>query len=142
MTQPPSPAPVPPYKILIVEDDPILRALLKDYLEEEKGTYQVLVAPSAKSAFDQLETVRPDLVILDLVLPDRSGYEIAEQIRRDPRTAEVPVLAVSARLQPSHRAQAEEAGATAFLGKPVTKRDLMRQLRVLLPGSPLEVTKS
>ncbi|HEY8208961.1 MAG TPA: response regulator, partial [Myxococcaceae bacterium] len=108
---------------------------------EEGETYKVLIASSARGAFDHLASVKPDLVILDLVLPDRSGYEIAEHIRQDPRTQEVPVLAVSARLQPSHRAQAEEAGATAFLGKPVTKRDLMRQLRVLL-GSPLEVTKS
>lgn len=140
MSRPPPPV-ADQYTILVVEDDPILRALLKEYLEEEK-IFQVLVAPSARSAFDQLATVRPDLVILDLVLPDRSGYEVAEHIRQDARTQDVPVLAVSARLQPSHRAQAEEAGATAFLGKPVTKRDLMKHLRALLPGSPLEVTKS
>jgi twitching motility two-component system response regulator PilH len=140
MSKPPSPA-SEKYTILVVEDDPILRAQVKDYLEEE-GSYVVLLAPSARSAFDQLATTRPDLVILDLVLPDRSGYEVAEHIRQDPRTQDVPVLAVSARLQPSHRAQAEEAGATAFLGKPVTKRELLRQLRALLPGSPLEVTKS
>jgi len=89
----------PLFTVLIVEDDPILRALMTDDLQEH-GSFKVLVAASARAAFDQLATVTPDLVILDLVLPDRSGYEVAEHIRREPRTREVPVLAVSARLLP------------------------------------------
>jgi DNA-binding response OmpR family regulator len=131
---PPSPT------ILLVEDDPILRSQIKDHLEESR--FKVLIAASARAAYDQLATLKPDLVILDLVLPDSSGYEVCEHIRRDPKTKDVPVLVVSARLLPSHRAQAEEAGATAFLPKPYQRRELMRQLRALLPHSPLEITKS
>jgi DNA-binding response OmpR family regulator len=130
----------PPPTILLVEDDPILRALVKDHLEE--SSFTVVLAPSARAAYDTLATLTPDLVILDLVLPDSSGYEVCEHIRRDPKTKDVPVLVVSARLLPSHRAQAEEAGATAFLPKPYQRRELMKQLRALLPHSPLEITKS
>lgn len=126
--------------ILLVEDDPILRAQIKEHLEE--STFRVLIAASARAAYDQLASVTPDLVILDLVLPDSSGYEVCEHIRNDPKTRDVPVLVVSARLLPSNRAQAEEAGATAFLPKPYQRRELMKQLRALLPHSPLEITKS
>jgi len=126
--------------ILLVEDDPILRAMIKDHLEE--SAFKVLIAASSRAAYDHLASVTPDLVILDLVLPDSSGYEVCEHIRRDPKTKDVPVLVVSARLLPSHRAQAEEAGATAFLPKPYQRRELMKQLRALLPHSPLEITKS
>jgi CheY-like chemotaxis protein len=127
--------------ILVVEDDPILRSVIKEHLEEV-GTFKVLEAPSAAGALAQLASVRPDLVILDLVLPDRSGYEVCEHIRNEPRTSDVPVLVVSARLLPSHRAQAEEAGASAFMPKPYAKRELLKHLRALLPGPPEAVTKS
>jgi len=126
--------------ILVVEDDPILRAQIKEHLEE--SAFKVLTAANARGAYDQLASATPDLVILDLVLPDSSGYEVCEHIRRDPKTKDVPVLVVSARLLPSHRAQAEEAGATAFLPKPYQRRELMKQLRALLPHSPLEITRS
>jgi DNA-binding response OmpR family regulator len=138
MTKPTDLPPLP--TILLVEDDPILRAQIKEHLEESR--FNVVVAASARAAYDALATIKPDLVILDLVLPDSSGYEVCEHIRRDPKTQEVPVLVVSARLLPSHRAQAEEAGATAFLPKPYQRRELMKQLRALLPHSPLEITKS
>jgi len=127
--------------ILVVEDDPVLRALIKEHLEDA-GTYRVLEAPSAASALEQLGSLRPDLVILDLVLPDRSGYEVCEHIRNEPRTRDVPVLVVSARLLPSHRAQAEEAGASAFMPKPYAKRELLKHLKALLPGPTKAVTKS
>jgi DNA-binding response OmpR family regulator len=123
--------------ILVVEDDPILRSQIKDHLEDE-GQFKVLEAPSARSAYDQLAAVKPDLVVLDLVLPDSSGYEVCEHIRKEPRTSDVPVLVVSARLLPSHRAQAEEAGATAFMPKPYAKRELLKHLKALLPGPEQE----
>jgi len=138
MTNPTDPPAKP--TILVVEDDPILRAQIKDHLEE--SAFKVLTAANARGAYDQLASATPDLVILDLVLPDSSGYEVCEHIRRDPKTKDVPVLVVSARLLPSHRAQAEEAGATAFLPKPYQRRELMKQLRALLPHSPLEITRS
>lgn len=138
MTRKTAPAPqLQQRTILVVEDDPILRAQIKEHLEGE-GPFTVLEAPSARSAYDHLAATRPDLVVLDLVLPDSSGYEVCEHIRNQPRTSDVPVLVVSARLLPSHRAQAEEAGATAFLAKPYAKRELLKHLKALLPGPEQE----
>ncbi|HVE86489.1 MAG TPA: response regulator [Myxococcales bacterium] len=130
----------PKQTVLVVEDDPILRSQLQEWLEEE-GRFNVILAPSARGALDQLAATRPDLVVLDLVLPDRSGYEVCEHIRKEPRTREVPVLAVSARQTPSHRAQAEEAGASLYMAKPLAKRELLKNVRALLPGAGEEGRK-
>jgi CheY-like chemotaxis protein len=103
---------------LVVEDDPEIRKLLRKYLE--KLGFSVEEAGTAKTAFAALEKMEPPQIIcLDLMLPDTSGYTLCERIRATPRLAEVPVLIVSARSMPPDRALAEEVGATAYLIKPI-----------------------
>ncbi|HEX4385563.1 MAG TPA: response regulator [Myxococcales bacterium] len=103
---------------LVVEDDPEIRKLLRKYLE--KLGFSVEEAATGKSALAMLETVEvPNIVCLDLMLPDSSGYTICERIRALPRLSEVPVLIISARSMPPDRALAEEVGATAYLIKPI-----------------------
>jgi two-component system chemotaxis response regulator CheY len=119
------------YTVLVVEDDPIQMATVREFLEE--SSIRVVEASSGRTAIARLQTERPDLIILDLILPDVSGYEVCEFIRRNPGTRDVPVLVVSVRLVPNVRAQAEEAGATAFLSKPFTKKALLKLVQPLLP---------
>ncbi len=107
---------------LLVEDAPLFRRVLGDYLRR-LGFTDIREAPSGNAALAALEQYRPDLVCLDLVLPDVSGYDLCEFIRGTERLADVPVLMVSARHSPADRAHAEEAGATGFLPKPFSQED-------------------
>jgi two-component system chemotaxis response regulator CheY len=79
--------------------------------------------------------LRPDLICLDLVLPESSGYEVCEFIRRSPEHRGTPVLIMSGRSYPADRAHAAEAGADAFIAKPFTEDDLRRRIERLLDSN-------
>lgn len=102
---------------LVVEDDLKVLKLVARYCEQLGMT--VREAMSAKAAALELEQLTPDLVCLDLILPESSGYAICEKIRSTPRLANVPVLVISGRSSPVDRAAAEEAGANDYLVKPL-----------------------
>ena len=119
--------------VLVVEDDPLLRVGIVELLQG-MGFIAVEAADGA-SAMARLASVRPDLVCLDLILPEASGYEVCEFIRRSPDHRETPVLIMSGRSYPMDRAQAAEAGADAFLAKPFSAEDLRRRIERLLEAS-------
>lgn len=116
---------------LLVEDAPLFRRVLGDYLRR-LGFTDIREAPSGRAALQALEAYRPDLVCLDLVLPDVSGYDLCEFIRGTERLADVPVLMVSARHSPADRAHAEEAGATGFLPKPFSQEEFEQHVHRVL----------
>jgi len=111
-------------RALVVEDHPDARALVRTYLLS-MGVEVVDVA-EGRSAIRQLELSPPDLVCLDLMLPEMSGFEVCEFMRAHPALREVPILIMSARAKPMDRAFAEEVGATAYLVKPFKKSDFNR----------------
>ena len=111
-------------RALVVEDHPVARALVRTYLLS-MGVEVVDVA-EGRSAIRQLELSPPDLVCLDLMLPELSGFEVCEFMRAHPALREVPILIMSARAKPMDRAFAEEVGATAYLVKPFKKIDFSR----------------
>ena len=111
-------------RALVVEDHPDARALVRTYLLG-MGVEVVDVA-EGRSAIRQLESSPPDLVCLDLMLPELSGFEVCEFMRAHPALREVPILIMSARAKPMDRAFAEEVGATAYLVKPFKKSDFNR----------------
>ncbi|HUJ25671.1 MAG TPA: response regulator [Myxococcales bacterium] len=105
-------------RVLVVEDDPEIRKLLRKYLD--KLGLDVSEAGTGKSALAMLDgEEKYSLVCLDLMLPESSGYAICEHIRRTPNLRELPVLVISARSMPPDRALAEEVGANAYLIKPI-----------------------
>jgi two-component system chemotaxis response regulator CheY len=120
-----------PRSALLVEDAPLFRRMMSDYLRQ-LGFTDIREAPSGNAAIQALEKHRPDLVCLDLVLPDVSGYDLCEFIRGTESLAKVPVLMVSARNLPADRAHAEEAGATGFLAKPFSQEDFNRHVQQVL----------
>ncbi|WIG94012.1 exopolysaccharide biosynthesis response regulator EpsW [Myxococcus sp. SDU36] len=123
------------HTVLLVEDAPFFRKMLGDYLRD-MGFKEVVELPSGRAALKHLETAaRPDLVCLDLTLPDISGYDLCEHIRRTPLMADVPVLVVSARDLPEDKAHAEEAGADGYLGKPFTQEEFTRRVQSLLKST-------
>ena len=101
---------------LLVEDDPALRGLVKRHLESMG--MQVTEAAEGRSAILHVAVHKPDLVVLDLMLPELSGYEVCTFMRGEARLKEVPILIMSARGLPQDRAYAEQVGASIYLVKP------------------------
>jgi CheY-like chemotaxis protein len=121
--------------VLVVEDSPMFRRMLSDMLQS-LGYTRVLEAFSGNAAKELLAEQTPDLVCLDLTLPDISGYEVCEHIRATPGLQDVPVLMISARTQTMDRAQAEEAGASGYLIKPFTPEELRQQVERVMAARP------
>jgi CheY-like chemotaxis protein len=119
--------------VLIVEDDPETASIFRQMLEL-RG-YQVEVAHGSAQAMLKLSRRLPDLVLLDVMMPDVSGLEVVRYLRRDPQTAHLPVVIVSAKAQSEDIAEGLEAGATAYLTKPISMEQLIRHVADALSSS-------
>lgn len=119
-----------PAKILVVDDTPRNVKLIADLLTV-KG-YSVVTAGSGQEALALVDAEKPDLVLLDVVMPEMSGYEVCRQIRENPATKILPVVMVTA-LDPSEeRIKGIEAGADEFLTKPINQAELLARVKSLL----------
>ncbi|MFP4544953.1 MAG: PAS domain S-box protein [Candidatus Kapaibacterium sp.] len=115
-------------KILIVDDVELNRQLVKSYLEDHN--LDLREAAGGVQAIEKLRSERFDLVILDLKMPEVSGYDVLAFMKANPGTAELPVIAMTASVLPSER---EKAGIfSAFLSKPLKKQDLINELKKFL----------
>jgi len=122
--------PGPPSKVLVVDDDPEIVTFLSTLLELEG--IESSVATSAAAALEQLQQGPPDLVLLDIAMPDRDGIDLCKELKSDPRTAEVPVFVVSARPGKDVVERALAAGAEEFIRKPFENAELTSRIRVRL----------
>jgi adenylate cyclase len=119
-----------PAKILVVDDTPKNVKLLADLLSV-KG-YGVITAASGREGLDLVDSEKPDLVLLDVVMPEMSGYEVCRKIRENPATRILPVVMVTA-LDPSEeRIKGLDAGADDFLAKPINRAELLARVQSLL----------
>ena len=125
--------------ILVVEDNPITRKLVRVTLSAEG--YTVLEAPDGGTARELLHAGTPDLVLLDLVLPDTSGFHLLREIRALPDGADIPVLAFTGFLPRDEEARAAAAGFTEFLVKPVEPSRLVRTIRAYVGTAPASVER-
>ncbi len=119
-----------PAKILVVDDTPQNVKLLADLLTV-KG-YAVVTAASGREALELVDKEQPDLVLLDVVMPGMSGYEVCRQIRDNPLTAILPVVMVTALDPTEERIKGLDAGADDFLTKPINQAELLARVRSLL----------
>jgi len=109
-------------KILICDDEDVLRALVRAILE--RGDYEVVEARDGNEAVELAIAERPHLVLLDMMMPGRTGVEVLEHLRSDPSLSAIPVIMLTARTQENDRAAANDAGATLFLPKPFSPSEL------------------
>jgi CheY-like chemotaxis protein len=103
-------------RVLVVDDDPVILRLLQLNLELEG--HEVLTAVDGHDALDQVAKLDPDLVLLDVMMPHLDGFEVCEQLRADPATADVPVVFLSAKAQSADVTRGTEVGGTAYVTKP------------------------
>jgi CheY-like chemotaxis protein len=111
-----------PKKVLIVEDEPSAADVFEEMMRF--SGYQVVKIHNSSVAMSVIRTELPDAILLDVMMPDISGIEVLRYIRREPSLKHIPVVIVSARALPSDIRAGMEAGATAYLTKPVGFQDL------------------
>lgn len=116
--------------VLIVEDEIDLVRLIQYNLEKEGFT--VHSALDGKAAMAQLNAIQPNLVILDLMLPDMSGIQICRAIKQNPKTKKLPVMMLTARSSESDRVGGFEAGAEDYVIKPFSPKELVLRVKALL----------
>jgi DNA-binding response OmpR family regulator len=117
-------------RILVAEDDPITRRFVASLLEE-RG-YEVLVAEDGEHAVAIASAARPDLIVSDLVMPYRDGYEVLRAIRNDENLSRIPVLILSMRDKEEDIVRGFEQGADEYVVKPFNARELVARVRRLL----------
>ena len=115
------------HSLLLVDDEPRIRRVLRLALEDEG--YQVAEAANGYDALAALRRVQPDVVLLDLMLPDRDGFTVCREIRR---TSDVPVIMVTARTDSHDVVAGLEAGADDYVTKPLVAKELSARIRALL----------
>jgi two-component system sensor histidine kinase/response regulator len=115
------------YKILVVDDVAANVLLLKVLLTNEK--FQIVTARNGREALEQVKAENPDLILLDVMMPEMSGFEVAEHLRSNPETEDVPIIFLTALNGSSDVVKAFHSGANDFISKPFNKEELMIRVR-------------
>lgn len=123
-------------RILLVEDEPNMMELLK-YRLEEKG-YTIITASDGYAALNQVRTAKPDLVILDLMLPKIDGYTICRLLKFNDELRTIPVIILSARATEEDIRRGLSLGADAYVTKPYEPEELLKKIAELLNRDPAE----
>jgi two-component system, OmpR family, alkaline phosphatase synthesis response regulator PhoP len=117
-------------RILVVDDDKQIVRLIQSYLE--KAGYSIFTAFDGEDAMHVIRRERPDLIVLDLMLPKRDGYEITKLLRADSALAAMPILMLTARVDDTDKILGLELGADDYMCKPFNPREVVARVRAIL----------
>ncbi len=118
------------HRILVVDDDKQIVRLVQSYLE--RAGYQVLTAYDGESAIHVIRRERPDLVVLDLMLPDRDGWDVTRIVRSDTDLSRLPIIMLTARVEDTDKIVGLELGADDYVSKPFNPSELVARVRAVL----------
>ena len=121
-------------KILVIEDDSDLLTLLQYNLEKEG--FSITAMGSGRGAIEQCRSMRPDLVLLDIMLPDCDGLDICKSIRADSQLASIPIIFLTARASETDRIVGLEVGANDYVVKPFSIRELLARIKLQFRSAP------
>jgi twitching motility two-component system response regulator PilH len=119
--------------ILVIEDDPDQRKLIES-IATASG-FRVFTAPDGEVGLEAAKAMRPDLIILDVMMPRMNGYQACRALRQHPETANTPILMLTVKHEPADEFWAAEVGATTFLTKPASPRELLAAIKSLTEAS-------
>jgi chemosensory pili system protein ChpA (sensor histidine kinase/response regulator) len=117
--------------VMVVDDSITVRKITGRLLEREG--YRVLTAKDGVDALEQLKGELPSLMLVDIEMPRMDGFDLARNVRGDPRTMEIPIIVISSRTAPKHKSRATQLGVNVFLGKPYEEAELMRHVAAFAP---------
>lgn len=117
-------------RILIVDDDPDSRTILTCILEH--GGYEVGIANDGFEAIKEIEDHPPDLVLLDIMMPGKNGFEVCEWVNSNPKISHIFIIIISAKSDPISQEQASHLGASDYITKPVNPSEVLRRVRKFL----------
>ncbi|HLJ98226.1 MAG TPA: response regulator [Gemmataceae bacterium] len=129
-TQAPAPGTPTTPRVLIADDNPQGVELLEAYLSA--SDYEIATASDGDETLRKVKQWHPDLILLDIMMPKISGFEVCKRLRADPATQDIAVLMITALDQPSDIERAVEAGTDDFLTKPINKSELLLRVRSVL----------
>lgn len=119
--------------LLLCDDEPALRLLVRATLERDD--YSIVEASDGDESLDLARRHRPDIVVLDMMMPGRSGLDVLRELRSDPELAGIPVVMLTARARAADRDAAVAAGADRYLAKPFSPLELISVVEELLAGA-------
>jgi two-component system phosphate regulon response regulator PhoB len=118
------------HKILVVDDEPAIREMVAVALE--LADFHILEAENAQAAHELIVDERPDLILLDWMLPSVSGIELARRLKREETTAEIPVIMLTAKSDEDNKIQGLDVGADDYITKPFSTRELIARIKAVL----------
>jgi CheY-like chemotaxis protein len=119
-----------PTTVLLCDDEEVLRQLVRATLANDD--YSIVEASDGEESLELARSHRPDLIVLDMMMPGRSGLEVLRELRADPATAATPVIMLTARARESDRNEAASAGADRYLAKPFSPLELISVVEELV----------
>lgn len=119
-------------RVMIVDDSPTDVQNIRSMLV--KAGHQAIEAVSGQDALDRIKTEKPDLIIMDVVMPGVNGFQATRQLAKDPSTSMIPIVVISSKSQESDRMWALRQGAKDYLVKPIKEAELLAKLKTLLGG--------
>ena len=117
-------------KILVVDDEPYLAEMMANRLEANR--YTVVTALSGRDALDQVAKVKPDLILLDILMPDMDGYQILRRLKEDPKTQSLPVIMLTVKKWSEDIKKAMESGASDYIVKPFSPAEVLKKIEGVL----------
>lgn len=121
-------------KVLIVDDEPHMLRVTE--LSLRKGSFTLYTARNGREGLEVARRERPQLVVMDVLMPEMDGLTALRQLRQDPATAGIPVIMLTARGHVMTRKEAEDSGATLFLTKPFSPAHLLQEAQRLIAAGP------
>jgi signal transduction histidine kinase len=114
------------YTILIVDDNPTNLGVIADYLE--RRGFEIMIARSGNDALEKVERLRPDLILLDIVMPGIDGFETCRQLKATDLTRDIPVIFMTALVEAEHKVKGFEVGAVDYVTKPVQQEEVLARV--------------